>query len=157
MISWNNTGPQGATGAPGISTAYYAANFVNTVSLNRSALTPVAAMSAPAGNYLVTVTVTVNVRLTSFPGSDNVLCILDDPAQDNVAYAATGLSAEGSDNGTANISVTVPAEGGGNIVFSCIDANGQAEAYYRVITATPISNLVASPPTGPLGKSGRAG
>ncbi len=146
MISWNNIGPRGATGKrgpAGVSTGYFASDD-NSVALDDIAPTRVAGLSLPAGNYLVTVTVTAGI-VAAGTVSDIVTCNLTDPSQVVKASVGSDISETGLGAGDADISVTAPVDGGGNVVLTCTDGTGQATAFDRVITAVPVRTLKFAP------------
>jgi hypothetical protein len=141
-IKWNQQGPPGPQGPPGVVHGY-ATSFGSNVSLG-AGFTTVATLAVPAGNFLVTAKTVPNSNLLT--ARDLVTCALTDGSGAVIDQSYTLLAPAGAS--TFDIQTIALAGGtttGGTIALECEDNLTEAQTGASVITAVPVVAVSAAP------------
>ncbi len=147
-ISWNNTGPRGATGArgpAGVTKGYI--DFSGGADLTNDALTTVGTLNLPAGNYMINAKVEGELG-SSNHGDDVVSCDMDDSngntLDTNGVTLIPGLDSASGESMTLLGATSLAASGYVQIVCANGTGVGGGSAGSVVITAIPVSSIVTT-------------
>ena len=142
-IGWNAQGPPGDKGDPGVGTAYVF-NGGPTNLINGDGLTLAGTMPLPAGNYVVSAKVVVDVT-NSTPVS-RVACYLDGSSNRQVfgGIDNSTVSVIGDTNEVLTVQGALTLTTAGGVDLKCFATRGDATLYQPAITALPVANLVTS-------------
>jgi hypothetical protein len=153
-IKWNQTGPPGPQGPPGVVKGYVS-SFGSNVSLGVG-FTTVDTLAIPAGSFLVTAKTVPNSNVLT--GNDVVTCSLADGSGAVIDNSYTLLRGAGASNfDIQTVALAGFTTTGGTMTLECEDSLSQAQTGASVITAVPVASVNAAPRRVPHLRTGATG
>jgi len=135
-ISWNNVGPQGPDGKPGVVTGYSAVAHGGTIG---TSTTTVTSLKLPAGSFIVNASVYLDIQSNEGATTNVADCRLTDGSGAVLDTSAATVVLTGN-TGAATLSLTGATSTGGTTRVLC--TSGSADNLDTAsITAIPVHTL----------------